>query len=202
MSVFVVLSRSSTVLSRTIRLATGDRYTHAALALDEDLDLMFSFGRRRARNPFVGCFKRERLDDEVYRSMDALPGLVLEVPATVAQREAVGAEVGRFLLDGHTYSYNTPGLLRGLVGRGTEDGNRYFCSEFVYHVLRHAGICDLGVPRWEVRPQTLRDVPGTILFEGDLKEYAARSRRTGATGTPPLAPGTLTVGRTGVRIAA
>ncbi|PFG43291.1 hypothetical protein ATJ88_1976 [Isoptericola jiangsuensis] len=200
MSVYVVLSRSSTVLSRTIRIATGDDYTHAALALDPTLDLMFSFGRRRARNPFVGCFKRERLDDDVYRSMDTLPGLVLEVPATDGQRDAVGAEIGRFLLDGHTYSYNTPGLLRGLVGRGTEDGNRYFCSEFVYHVLRHAGVCDLGVPRWEVRPQTLRDVPGAVLFEGDLKQYAPE-RPDGGAGARAV-DAALTVDRTGVRIAA
>jgi len=172
-SIYVVLSRSSTVLSRTIRLATRDEYTHAALALDADLELMFSFGRRRASNPFVGCFKRERLDDDLYRGMDRLPGVVIEVPVSARQREVVGARVAEFLLDSHTYAYSAPGVVTGLLGRGSEDDRRFFCSEFVYHVLRDAGVCDLGIPRWKVRPQTLLQVPGTVVYRGDLKRYRA-----------------------------
>lgn len=172
-SIYVVLSRSSTVLSRTIRLATRDEYTHAALALDADLELMFSFGRRRASNPFVGCFKRERLDDDLYRHMPELPGIVLEVPVTPQQREAVCAQVAEVLLDSHTYTYNAPGLVSGLFGRGSEDDRRFFCSEFVYQMLHGAGVCDLGVPRWKVRPQTLLQVPGEVVFRGDLKRFAA-----------------------------
>ncbi|CAM3581609.1 hypothetical protein GCM10007368_39300 [Isoptericola cucumis] len=179
-SIYVVLSRSSTVLSRTIRLATRDEFTHSALALDADLDLMFSFGRRRASNPFVGCFKRERLDDAFYRDMDRLPGVVLEVPVTERQREAICGHVAEILLDGHTYTYNAPGLVSGLLGRGAEDDRRFFCSEFVYDVLHRAGVCDLGVPRWKVRPQTLLNLPGEVVFRGDLKQYSAQRVRTGA----------------------
>jgi len=184
-SIYVVLSRSSTVLSRTIRLATRDEYTHAALALDADLELMFSFGRRRASNPFVGCFKRERLDDDLYRGMDRLPGVVIEVAVTPEQRDAVAESVAQFLLDGHLYAYNAPGLVTGLLGRGSEDSRRFFCSEFVYHVLRDAGVCDLGVPRWKVRPQTLLDVPGTVVYRGDLKRY--RPADVAQAPVPPLA---------------
>ncbi|MFE5337085.1 hypothetical protein ACFQ8E_14330 [Isoptericola sp. NPDC056573] len=203
MSIYVVLSRSSTVLSRTIRLATRDEYTHAALALDADLELMFSFGRRRASNPFVGCFKRERLDDDLYRGMDRLPGVVLEVPVTPRQRDAVGARVAEFLLDSHTYAYNAPGLVTGLLGRGSEDDRRFFCSEFVYHVLRDAGVCDLGVPRWKVRPQTLLAVPGTVVYRGDLKRY--RPSDLAAAPVPALtlqgADGLFATSRSGVSLA-
>lgn len=202
-SIYVVLSRSSTVLSRTIRLATRDEYTHAALALDADLELMFSFGRRRASNPFVGCFKRERLDDDLYRGMDRLPGVVLEVPVTEAQRDAVGARVAEFLLDSHTYAYNAPGLVTGLLGRGSEDDRRFFCSEFVYHVLRDAGVCDLGIPRWKVRPQTLLRVPGKVVYSGDLKRY--RSSDLAAAPVPALslqgADGLFATTRSGVSLA-
>lgn len=202
-SIYVVLSRSSTVLSRTIRLATRDEYTHAALALDADLELMFSFGRRRASNPFVGCFKRERLDDDLYRGMDRLPGVVIEVPVTAGQRDAVGARVAEFLLDSHTYAYNAPGLVTGLLGRGSEDDRRFFCSEFVYHVLRDAGVCDLGVPRWKVRPQTLLDVPGAVVYRGDLKRY--RPSDLAAAPVPALAlqgaGGLFATSRAGVSLA-
>ncbi|WP_139820901.1 hypothetical protein [Krasilnikoviella flava] len=203
MSIYVVLSRSSTVLSRTIRLATRDEYTHAALALDADLELMFSFGRRRASNPFVGCFKRERLDDDLYRGMDRLPGVVIEVPVTPQQRDAVGASVAEFLLDGHRYAYNAPGLVTGLLGRGSEDDRRFFCSEFVYHVLRDAGVCDLGVPRWKVRPQSLLSLPGTVVFRGDLKRYRAADLAQAPVPALALqgAGGLFTLARPGVSLA-
>ncbi|MCK0115530.1 hypothetical protein MWU57_00640 [Isoptericola sp. S6320L] len=167
MNVYVVLSCSTTVLSRAIRWATGAEFTHAALALDPELEDMFSFGRRRAGNPFVGCFKRERIDDELYRRMPVLPGAVIEVPVTAQQREVVDAQVARFALDSGAYSYNHAGL----VGRGSESSTRFVCSEFVYHVLRSAGVCDLGVPRWKVSPQMLLRVPGDMVFRGDLKQY-------------------------------
>jgi hypothetical protein len=185
--VYVVLLRSRTVLSRTIALATRDEFTHAALALDPALELMFSFGRRRPANPFVGCFRRERLDDPLYRGMPALPGVVLAVPVTSAQHEAVRARIGEFLLDSHTYSYNASGLVTALLGRGSAVSDRFFCSEFVYHVLHGAGVADLGVDRWHVRPQSLLELPADVVFRGDLKRYAAPSGRAPAL-SPDLVP--------------
>ncbi|MFC8922839.1 hypothetical protein [Cellulosimicrobium sp. NPDC057127] len=179
MNVYVVLSRSRTVLSRTIALATRDEFTHASLALDPGLELMFSFGRRRAGNPFVGCFRRERFDDGLYRGMDTVPGVVVEIPVTPAQHEAVCTRISEFLLDSHAYSYNASGLVNVLIGRGAADDTRFFCSEFVYHVLQGAGVCDLGVERWQVRPQMLAELPGEVVFRGDLKAYAARHRPGG-----------------------
>jgi hypothetical protein len=193
-NIYLVLSRSRTVLSRTIALATRDEFTHASLALDPGLDLMFSFARRRANNPFVGCFKRERLDDGLYRGMDVVPGLVLEIPVTPDQHAVVCARISEFLLDSHAYSYKKTGLVSVLTGRGSEDDTRFVCSEFVYHVLHGAGVCDLGVARWQVRPQMLLDLPGEVVFRGDLKEYAARHRPGGV----PTAPA-LTFAPTGTR---
>ncbi|MBL0886353.1 hypothetical protein [Myceligenerans indicum] len=172
-AVYVVLSRSSTVPSRLIGVMTGDRLTHAALALDPGLEYMFGFGRRGTTNPLSGCFRRERLDDPLYERMGSLPGLVLEVPVTGAQHEAVRAQVEAFLLDGHRYRYNFTGLLDHVTGRAKEDAYRFFCSEFVYHVLHQAGVCDLRIPRSQVRPQTLLSLPGRVVFDGDLLRYRA-----------------------------
>lgn len=194
MNVYVVLSRSRTVLSRTIALATRDEFTHASLALDPGLELMFSFGRRRPGNPFIGCFRRERFDDGLYRGMDEVPGAVLEIPVTPEQHEAVCTRISEFLLDSHAYSYNASGLVNVLIGRGTQDDTRFFCSEFVYHVLQGAGVCDLGVERWQVRPQMLTELPGEVVFRGDLKAYSARHR-------PGVRAG-LTVDGAGLRLLA
>lgn len=183
-AVYVVLSRSGTVPSRLIGAMTGDRLTHAALALDPELEYMFGFGRRGSTNPLSGCFRRERLDDPLYERMGSLPGKVLEVPVTRAQHDMVRAQVEAFLLDGHRYRYNFAGLLHHVTGRAREDAYRFFCSEFVYHVLYQAGVCDLHVPRSQVRPQTLLALPARVVFDGDLLTHYAPDRVGGGQRMP------------------
>lgn len=172
--IYVVLSKSSTILSSAINRLKGDDYTHAAVSLDKDLAYMFSFGRRRAWNPFVGCFKRESINDGVYKQMGTLPGVVIEIAVTPTQYQAVCSLLEGFLLDAHTYGYNYFGLAGNLVGASYGDSRRFFCSEFVYHVLHQSGICDLGIPRGIVRPQTLLKIEGRVIFEGNLKRYGKR----------------------------
>lgn len=43
--VYVVLTRTNTVISRLIQLFKKDEFTHAAISLDRDLANMYSFGR-------------------------------------------------------------------------------------------------------------------------------------------------------------
>lgn len=44
--VYVVLTRTNTVISRLIQLFKKDEFTHAAISLDRDLANMYSFGRK------------------------------------------------------------------------------------------------------------------------------------------------------------
>lgn len=52
-SIYVLITRTNTLLSRSIRLATGAEYTHVSLALDRGLTRMYSFARRFDRIPFL-----------------------------------------------------------------------------------------------------------------------------------------------------
>lgn len=183
-NLYVVLSRSATALSRIIHTIKGDEYTHAALALDVRLEYMFSFGRRRAYNPFVGCFKRERLGDALSNPGAKLPGAIIEMSVSPVQYKRVTELIEGFLLNGHLYGYNYLGLAWNLWGQSRPADARFFCSEFVYHVLNDSGICDLGKPRGLVCPQDLTRVRGRVIFKGDLKEYDYRPERT-----DPAAPG-------------
>jgi hypothetical protein len=174
--VFIVLTRSPTILSRLIHRVTRAEYTHAALALDENLEYMFSFGRRRVSNPFIGCFKRENLNDEIYGDCAELPGVVAEIPVTPSQYAEICDIVESFLLNHHNYSYNILGLIRNLVRMPVENNTRFFCSEFVYYVLNESGVCDLGILGEGIRPEMLLEINGCIAFKGNL--MLLRNKRT------------------------
>jgi hypothetical protein len=132
---------------------------------------MFSFGRRKASNPFVGCFRRERLNEGIYKAYRRIPGVVLEIPVTRSQYERIHLEIEKFLLNSHNYDYNISGMIGHMFHTAWEDDTRFFCSEFVYHILCLSGVCDWGKPRGSIRPQHLLRLNGRLIFEGNLKEY-------------------------------
>ncbi|MDR0906163.1 MAG: hypothetical protein LBN00_08345 [Oscillospiraceae bacterium] len=173
--IYIVLSRSGTILSHIIHAITRDSYTHASIALDVDLDLMFSFGRRYERNPFLGCFKKETVNDRHFRF--GRSGLVLELSVTEEQYDEVFHNIRVFCDNPDAFSYNLPGLITGIFNRTHERETRFFCSEFVYFVLNEAGICDFGITRGHVRPQMfLRRLNGRVVFDGKLPAYALQRR--------------------------
>jgi hypothetical protein len=132
---------------------------------------MFSFGRRKTNNPFVGCFKHERISDALYAACSEVPGIVIEITVTEAQYESVTSQLEAFLLDGHLYGYNYLGLVGNLWGISHPIEKRFFCSEFVYHVLRESGICNFKKSPGLVCPQDLMNLQGRVIFQGNLKEY-------------------------------
>jgi len=171
-SVYVVLSRSGTVLSRIIHVITHDRFTHSAIALDVEMEEMFSFGRRYDRNPFLGCFKREHLTDLHYRR--GSPGAIIELPVTQEQYDEISRHIMVFRRNSDAFTYNVPGLITSIFHRTFEGTRRFFCSEFVYFVLNEAGVCDFGMTRGHVRPAMFLEANGSVVYEGELPLYMPR----------------------------
>ncbi|NLL30406.1 MAG: hypothetical protein GX258_05050, partial [Clostridiales bacterium] len=72
-NLYIVLTRTNTVISNLIHIVTNDQYTHAAISLDKELNNMYSFARRNTYNPFVGRFRREDINEGVYKFNENLP---------------------------------------------------------------------------------------------------------------------------------
>ena len=81
---YIVFTRTATTISRLINRVKHDKYTHASLALDRELNYMYSFGRKWARNPFIGKFSMNTSAGLVQDSK-TLPGAVLELEVTDEQ---------------------------------------------------------------------------------------------------------------------
>jgi len=174
--IYVVFTRTATTISRIINRVKHDKYTHASLALDRELNHMYSFGRKWARNPFIAKFKHEHLQKGLFKIQKTLPGAVLEIEVTKEQYAKVKAIIDSFVANRELYKYNYLGLVHCLLKTEVSYENRFLCSEFVYHVLHQSGILDLKKARNLVRPQDLYDSlqkmsSCRILYEGDLKKF-------------------------------
>jgi len=167
--VYVVLTRTNTVISRLIQLFKKDEFTHAAISLDRDLANMYSFGRKYTFNPFIGVFKHENLNKGTYKYCKVLPGAVIELEVTKQQYQRAKALLQCFISNAGRYKYNYMGLVNGLLTREACHDSRFVCSEFVYYILNESGIADFKISRNLVRPQSLLKLNGRIIFKGDLK---------------------------------
>lgn len=171
---YIVLIRTSTVLSRMIHQFTKDEYTHVALSFDEELETMYSFGRKYTFNPFIGGFKKEEIDKGIYKFHNVVPCRIVEIEVSRNQYEKARQLVNNFISKGGSYKYNYKGLLYCAINKAACDEKRFLCSEFVYHVLKESGIVDFKISRNLVRPQNLLNLAGRSIYQGNLKEVRYR----------------------------
>ncbi len=183
---YIVLTRTNTVISKLIHIIKNDEYTHAAIAFDRGLNHMYSFGRKHTLNPFIGMFRQEEVNRGVYRLCKTVPSLVIEIQVSNRQYDKAQALLNHFILNSNFYKYNYMGLLHGLLSRPVCYGNRFLCSEFVYHILKESGVVDLGKPRNLIRPQNLMAVKGKIVYKGNLNSIKSTYKNWGSDGVKML----------------
>lgn len=167
---YIVLTRTNTALSRLIQLFKRDKYTHASISLDRELDYMYSFGRKKTYNPFIGAFRQENINQGVYKYCKTLPGVIMELEVSEDQYKDANVLLDNFIYNSDMYKYNYKGLFQGLFNKTGYYDDRFLCSEFVYYILNESGIIDFNIARNLVRPETLLDLESNIIYNGNIKE--------------------------------
>lgn len=57
--IYIVISQTGTILSKTIKLITKKKYNHVSISFNKDICNMYSFGRINPYNPFIGKYIKE-----------------------------------------------------------------------------------------------------------------------------------------------
>lgn len=183
---YIVLTRTNSTVSKLIGLFTKDEYTHAAISLDKDLNNMYSFARKYTFNPFIGRFKHENLNEGLYKFSKNLPGAIIEIEVSKEQYEKATQLVNNFIENSNKYKYNYIGLIHNLLNKEVCYENRFLCSEFVYHILNQSSILDFNMSRNLVKPATLLNSKGEMIFKGNLKELKGSSVGYSSGGFQPM----------------
>lgn len=194
-NIFILLTRSQTVLSRVIRRATGDTYTHVSIACDDELQTLCSFARRRAALPVPAGLVRESLQGGYFELHRYMPCALLCLPAQESAYGAVRARVEAMLASRERYRYDYGGLIRCRLGVPGGPPDRYFCSRFVAEVLGEAGALALPKEPSLMRPQDFMNLPEvTCVYTGwlsGLMHTPAVPRRGAARAKCPAAGAAL-----------
>lgn len=170
--IYIMVSKTSTLPSNVIKMWTREPYAHTSLALDIELNEMYSFARKRLKNPFDCGFISEDITSGVFgRDVDTTCRIV-RLWITQNQYRKLNKTLDKFKTDKAFYHYNYIGIFGIMFGKAVERKYNYFCSQFVYYVLHKAGVELFDKKPGLVRPEDFRvwDVPEPI-YEGKLNKY-------------------------------
>lgn len=167
--IYIVLTRTSSIVSKIIRIVKNDEYTHASISFDKKLNRMYSFGRKYSYFPFIGRFKHEYINRGLYKRCRTLPGVIIELEVSEQQYNRAEILLEQFISNSGLYKYNYMGLVHSLLNVSVHCDDRFLCSEFVYYIINESGIIDLKKSPNLIRPQNLLYVKGNVIYKGDLK---------------------------------
>jgi hypothetical protein len=169
--VYIFLTDTGTLFTRMIKLYTKSTLNHASIAFNEELDEMYSFGRKNVKNPFIGGFVREDIHTELFKEAKCA---IYSCTVTEFEYYQLKRNIKKIELSEQDYKYNLIGLLGVVLNIEIERKNAFFCSQFVATLLSNNGISLSDKPLSLVTPQDLSEAKQLkLVYEGDLDSYPA-----------------------------
>lgn len=173
-SIYLVMSQTGTILSKTIKLFTGKKYNHISLSLDDDLNCMYSFGRKYPDIPFIGVFVEEGINKGTFKKFKETKCKIIKIDLTEEQYYSICTNIEKMIMEKEKYKYNLLGLFLALFHIQRNSENKFFCSEFIRYILDKASVDVSMIPAIAPHPTDFEDMDNTIMYEGLLRKYTKR----------------------------
>ncbi|MEW8972701.1 MAG: hypothetical protein AB2375_00785 [Tissierellaceae bacterium] len=178
-TIYILLTHSGSMFSKAINIYTRDPYTHVSIALDRDLEELYSFGRLRPYNPLLAGFVREDIVNGTFKRFSNTRCVLYALKVNKEQYDRVKKELDKFKMEANRYGYNLIGIIGAMFNHPIQRKYNYFCSQFVSEVLNNSGINILDKDPGLTSPMDFarcRDLE--IIYEGRLSKYGlSRGRR-------------------------
>ncbi|RDW16253.1 hypothetical protein [Oceanobacillus chungangensis] len=176
--IYLLLTDTGTLFTRTIKLFTKKPYNHASIAFDSKLLETYSFGRKKPGNPFIGGFVKESVHTGLF---EHARGAIFSCNVTEEQMEKLKQFMQQIESQKHCYKYNFIGLFALLLNKPITRGNAFFCSEFVATALHESSILHFSKPLSLITPHDLQqDDRFELIYEGPLTNLRVEPLRSTA----------------------
>ncbi len=173
-TIYIVLTDTGTLLSKVIGMYTRKDLNHASIAFDEQLNEMYSFGRKQRHNPFVGGFVKEDATEGIFRDADCA---IFSCEVSEEEYHRMRRVIRQIERCKEQYRYNFIGLFGIAFNIGIQRDRAFFCSQFVATVVNEGGVTMFSFKPNLVQPHHFTKVPFLIQeYEGDLQTYLHQTR--------------------------
>lgn len=174
--IYLLLTDTGTLFNRIIKVYTNAPYNHASIAFDEELEEVYSFGRKNPRNPFRAGLVKEDIYSGLFQYA---AGAVYCLTVSEKQFQKMYHDVQSMYAKRESYHYHLLGLFGVMINMPIKKENAFFCSQFVSTVLKKSGSIDFAVDISLIKPS---DLPYTanfqLMYQGELRDFANGEQRS------------------------
>lgn len=170
--IYIMVSKTNTLLGLTIQRLLGVSYNHCSIALDNSLETVYSVGRKELWNMFVAGFVVESKSSGFFAAHNKSDIVLLRLPVSKEEKRKIRQVIAEYQQT--PCKYNLLGLVYCYRGIPMERGNRLFCSQFVAQVLQQADVHLFDKPTSLVRPHDFLGVSSVeFIYTGKIGQYQA-----------------------------
>ncbi len=168
--IYIVLTHTGTMLSKIIRFYTKNEFSHVSISLDSELKQMYSFGRLKPTNAFIGGFVHEYINSGTFKRFKNTVTKVYELNIEDEQYEKIKNMIMDIERHKDNYKFNVLGLFLVALKIKFKTKNSFYCAEFVKYVLQENGV-EKNLPRI-IRPEDFKSIKNKeLVYSGFLRNY-------------------------------
>lgn len=159
--IYLVVSNTGSPASEIISQFTQKQYNHVSLSFDRDLNTIISYNG--GNNVYPPGMNAEAV--QYFHQKNDASVLIYSLPVARKQKQFLIDEIVKINQEGSAYN------LVGLVAKHSFRPNIMFCSQFVYKMLKLAGVEFFEKDAGEVRPTDFieLDYYKKLAFEYEIK---------------------------------
>ena len=120
--IYILLTDTGTLFTKLIKLYTKKPYNHASLSFDSKLSEVYSFGRKTARNPFIGGFVKEDVNKGLFKEANCA---VYALTVNEVQMKKMNRYIKEIEAQKGQYHYNLLGLLGFLLNKPIKEKKHF-----------------------------------------------------------------------------
>ncbi len=168
-TIYFLFTDTGTYLSKAINYFTKQPLNHVSIAFEPDLQEVYSFGRKKPRNPFIGGFVKEDIRSDFLKNSACA---VYSYQLTETDTKKIKEKIEEIELRKDNYKYNFLGLIGVLLQVEINREDALFCSQFVATVLQDVESLEFQKPTCFTTPADIRNHEGLqLVYQGTLGYY-------------------------------
>ncbi|RDY22681.1 hypothetical protein CHF27_012105 [Romboutsia maritimum] len=172
--IYIITTYTGTVLSYLIRNISKTPYAHVSIALNQELNPMYSFGRLNPKTPIFAGFVEENINEGLYAIRTNTMCRVYSLEVTELQYERLYENIMVVSNSRKSYDYDIMALIYLSINKPREADYKYVCSHFVADMLKKSGLNIFDKEPCAIRPNDFYDLAHlTLEYEGLLSKYNA-----------------------------
>ncbi|MBS4190618.1 hypothetical protein KHA94_10530 [Bacillus sp. FJAT-49705] len=163
--IYLIFTDTGTLFTKLIKLYTKKAMNHVSISFDDQLNEIFSFGRKKRYNPFIGGFVREKIAAGLFKKAKCE---IYSIAISESEYEQMQVKVRQIEAKKDFYKYNLLGIFAIILNYNLKRENAYFCSQFVATILNEKKELLCKSPSL-CTPQDLMGIYGLqFIYKGDI----------------------------------